>query len=272
MATFILLNLLAVGAYANARFTPDHQSGAPVGTGAVPAVVRDGGTVVDPRGGKLDARRMPARTIALTFDDGPDPTWTPKVLDVLSRHHAPATFFVVGSQVSRHPELAERMAREGHELGIHTFTHPQMADLPSWRRKLEYSQTRAAIEYTTGVDTSLARLPYSSGVDSLDDTSWPLVRQSGRWGYVSVFNDTDSQDWARPGPDAIIRNATPEGNRGAVVLMHDSGGDRAQTIAALDRFIPEMQARGYRFTTVSQGLGWPSARAVVSGVVTWAGP
>ncbi|MEH0843317.1 bifunctional polysaccharide deacetylase/glycosyltransferase family 2 protein [Micromonospora sp. CPCC 205711] len=261
MATFILLNLLAVGAYANARFTPDHQSGTPVGTGAVPAVVRDGGTVVDPRGGKLDARRMPARTIALTFDDGPDPTWTPKVLDVLSRHHAPATFFVVGSQVSRHPELAERMAREGHELGIHTFTHPQMADLPSWRRKLEYSQTRAAIEYATGVDTSLARLPYSSGVDSLDDTSWPLVRQSGRWGYVSVFNDTDSQDWARPGPDAIIRNATPEGNRGAVVLMHDSGGDRAQTIAALDRFIPEMQARGYRFTTVSQGLGWPSARA-----------
>ncbi|WP_231925198.1 polysaccharide deacetylase family protein [Micromonospora purpureochromogenes] len=200
MATFILLNVLVIGAYANARFTPDHRSTGTAGTGAVPAVVRDGGTVVDPRGGHLDARRMPARTIALTFDDGPDPVWTPKVLDVLSRHHAPATFFVVGSQVSRHPQLAERMTREGHELGIHTFTHPEMADLPSWRRKLEYSQTQAAIGYATGVTTSLARLPYSSGVDSLDDGSWRVVRESGRWGYVSVFNDTDSRDWARPGP------------------------------------------------------------------------
>ncbi|MET8911671.1 bifunctional polysaccharide deacetylase/glycosyltransferase family 2 protein [Micromonospora sp. NPDC004551] len=255
VATFILLNLLAVGAYANARFTPDHRAGGPAGAGAVPAAVRDAGTVVDPRSGHVVARRMPASTIALTFDDGPDPVWTPKMLDVLSRHHAPATFFVVGSQISRYPDLAKRMTREGHELGIHTFTHPEMTDLPPWRRKLEYSQTQAAIAYTTGVTTGLARLPYSSGVDALDDDSWRVVQETGTWGYVSVFNDTDSQDWARPGPDAIVRNATPEGDRGAVVLMHDSGGDRSQTIAALDRFIPQMQARGYRFTTVSQGLG-----------------
>ncbi|MET7804013.1 bifunctional polysaccharide deacetylase/glycosyltransferase family 2 protein [Micromonospora chersina] len=259
VATFILLNLLAIGAYANARFTPDHRAEGPAGTGTVPEAVRDGGTVVDFPDGRLEARRMPPKTIALTFDDGPDPRWTPKVLDVLARHHAPATFFVVGSQVARHPALAERMAREGHELGIHTFTHPQMADLPAWRRKLEYSQTQAAIAHLTGVSTSLARLPYSSGVDSLDDASWPVVRETGRWGYVSVFNDTDSQDWARPGVPAIVRNATPKGDRGAVVLMHDSGGDRSQTVAALDRFIPEMQARGYRFTTVSQGLGQPGA-------------
>ncbi|MEW2331981.1 bifunctional polysaccharide deacetylase/glycosyltransferase family 2 protein [Micromonospora chersina] len=259
VATFVLLNLLAIGAYANARFTPDHRAGGPAGTATVPKPVRDGGTVVDFPDGRLEARRMPSKTIALTFDDGPDPQWTPKVLDVLARHHAPATFFVVGSQVARHPELAERMAREGHELGIHTFTHPQMADLPAWRRKLEYSQTQAAIAHLTGVSTSLARLPYSSGVDSLDDASWPVVRETGRWGYVSVFNDTDSRDWARPGVPAIVRNATPDGDRGAVVLMHDSGGDRSQTAAALDRFIPEMQARGYRFTTVSQGLGQAGA-------------
>ncbi|MFC4020044.1 bifunctional polysaccharide deacetylase/glycosyltransferase family 2 protein [Micromonospora sp. GCM10011542] len=267
VATFILLNLLAVGAYANSRFTPDHKAAGPAGTEAVPAVVREGGTVVDPRGGRLDARRMPAKTIALTFDDGPDPQWTPKVLDVLARHHTPATFFVVGSQVSRYPELSKRMAREGHELGIHTFTHPELTDLPSWRRKLEYSQTRAAIAYTTGVTTSLARLPYSSGVDAIDDASWPMVRETGRWGYVSVFNDTDSQDWARPGVSAIVRNATPEGDRGAIVLMHDSGGDRSQTVVALDRFIPEMQARGYRFTTVSQGLGWPGGGAAQLGTL-----
>ncbi|MFR9775882.1 bifunctional polysaccharide deacetylase/glycosyltransferase family 2 protein [Micromonospora sp. MS34] len=267
VATFVLLNLLAVGAYANARFTPDHRAGGRTGATSVPKAVRDGGTVVEFRGSRVDARRMPPKTIALTFDDGPDPRWTPVVLDVLARHHAPATFFVVGSQVARHPELAERMAREGHELGIHTFTHPEMTDLPSWRRKLEYSQTQAAIAYTTGVDTSLARLPYSSGVDALDDTSWPVVRETGQWGYASVFNDTDSQDWARPGVAPIIRNATPKGDRGAVVLMHDSGGDRSQTVAALDRFIPEMQARGYRFTTVSQGLGRPGAGAARLGAV-----
>jgi peptidoglycan/xylan/chitin deacetylase (PgdA/CDA1 family) len=204
VATFILLNLLAVGVYANARFTPDHRAGGPAGAGAVPAAVRVAGTVVDPRSGQVVAGRMPARTIALTFDDGPDPLWTPKVLDVLSRHHAPATFFVVGSQISRYPDLAKRMTREDHELGIHTFTHPEMTDLPPWRRRLEYSQTQAAIAYTTGVTTALARLPYSSGVDALDNDSWRVVQETGTWGYVSVFNDTDSQDWARPGPDAIV--------------------------------------------------------------------
>ncbi|WP_446215014.1 bifunctional polysaccharide deacetylase/glycosyltransferase family 2 protein [Micromonospora sp. IBHARD004] len=265
VATFILVNVLAVGAYANSRFTPDNQRTGPESAASVPAAVRDGGTVVDFRSGRLDARRMPARTIALTFDDGPDPVWTPRVLDVLARHHVPATFFVLGSQVSRHPDITRRMIREGHELGIHTFTHPELTDLPSWRRRLEYSQTEAVIGYTTGVGTPLARLPYSSGVDAVDDADWPIVRDAGRWGYVTVFEDTDSQDWARPGPDAIVRNSTPKGDRGAVVLLHDSGGDRAQTVAALDRFIPEMQARGYRFTTVSGGLGWPAAAAASTG-------
>lgn len=261
MATFVLLNLLAIDAYANARFTPDHKAGGPASAASVPTVVRDGGTVVDFRGGRLAARSMPPKTIALTFDDGPDPRWTSKVLDVLGRHHAPATFFVVGSQVARYPRLAAQMAREGHELGIHTFTHPALTDLPSWRRKLEYSQTQATIAHATGVRTSLARPPYSSGVDSIDDASWPVVRETGQWGYVSVFNDTDSRDWARSGVESIIRNATPKGNRGAIVLMNDSGGDRSQTVAALDRFIADMRARGYRFTTVSQGLGWPDAGA-----------
>ncbi len=274
--TFILVNVLAVGAYANSRFAPDHQRTGTRSSDSVPAPVRDGGTVVDLRGGTLDARRMPARTIALTFDDGPDPVWTPKVLDVLSRHHAPATFFVLGSQVSRHPDITRRMVREGHELGIHTFTHPELTNLPTWRRRLEYSQTEAVIGYTAGVRAPLARLPYSSAVDAVDDADWAVVRDSGRLGYVSVFEDTDSQDWARPGPDAIVRNATPEGDRGAIVLLHDSGGDRAQTVAALDRFIPEMQARGYRFTTVSQGLGWPAATPagtgdrIQGGLLVWA--
>ncbi|MFB9237926.1 bifunctional polysaccharide deacetylase/glycosyltransferase family 2 protein [Plantactinospora siamensis] len=255
VATVILLNILVVGAYANSRFTPDN-TGYHEGAGnGVPAAVRDGGPVVDDRDGRIATARMPAKTIALTFDDGPDPVWTPRILEVLDRYDAPATFFVLGSEVSRNPDLARSMVRQGHELGIHTFTHPQLVEVPAWRRRLELAQTQAAIAYTTGVQTSLVRLPYSSGVDALDDAGWPVVREAARWGYVSVFEDTDSQDWARPGPDAIIRNATPQGDRGAVILLHDAGGDRAQTVAALERFLPEMKRRGYRFTTVSAGLG-----------------
>jgi cellulose synthase/poly-beta-1,6-N-acetylglucosamine synthase-like glycosyltransferase/peptidoglycan/xylan/chitin deacetylase (PgdA/CDA1 family) len=254
VVTFVLINLLVVDAYANARFTPDHKRSDGGGTAGVPAAVRDDGPVVDTRDGQTATYHLPERTIALTFDDGPDPVWTPRVMQVLRKHGVRATFFVIGSQVSRHPEISRELGREGHELGIHTFTHPQLADLPAWRRRIEYSQTRAVIAYTTGVTTPLARLPYSSHVSDLDDANWPVVRETGQWGYVSVFNDTDSRDWARPGPNVIARNATPEDGQSAVILFHDAGGDRAQTVTALDLFIPEMKRRGYRFTTVSEGV------------------
>ncbi|MDG4823710.1 bifunctional polysaccharide deacetylase/glycosyltransferase family 2 protein [Asanoa sp. WMMD1127] len=254
VATLVLANLLAIGAYANSRFAPDNEN--QMGRqGTVPAAVREGGPVVDTRDGRVASHRPPDRTIVLTFDDGPDPLWTPQVLDVLHRHGVPATFFVVGSQTSRHPEFVERMVREGHEVGAHTFTHPDLAGLAGWRQRLELSQTRSAIAYAAGINTPLLRLPYSSGVDSLDDQHWSVVRAAGDEGMVSVFDDTDSRDWARPGVDAIIRSSTPDGNRGAVVLLHDAGGERSQTVAALDRFIPRMKERGYRFTTVEGAFG-----------------
>jgi cellulose synthase/poly-beta-1,6-N-acetylglucosamine synthase-like glycosyltransferase/peptidoglycan/xylan/chitin deacetylase (PgdA/CDA1 family) len=253
-ATFVLVNVLVVGAYVNYRFAPDNEEVATGTDTAVPEAVRDGGPVVDTTKGRVVSQRMPPRTIALTFDDGPDPMWTPQILNVLARYHVRATFFVIGAQVSRHPGLVRDMVRQGHEVGVHTFTHPQLAALAPWRQRLEYAQTEGAIAYAAGVTAPLLRLPYSSGVDSLDKATWATVKQAGRWGFVSVFNDTDSRDWARPGVDAVVRSATPDGNRGAVVLMHDGGGDRAETVAALDRFIPEMRTRGYRFTTVSGGL------------------
>jgi cellulose synthase/poly-beta-1,6-N-acetylglucosamine synthase-like glycosyltransferase/peptidoglycan/xylan/chitin deacetylase (PgdA/CDA1 family) len=249
----IVVNLLFVEAYANARFTPDQRRGAVGDQRDVPAALLSGGPVVraDAHGGA--AHEMPARTIALTFDDGPDPRWTPEVLAVLRRHGVPATFFVIGSQVARHPNLARRMVADRHELGVHTFTHPNITDLPGWRRRTEYAQTQSAIMHATGVRTRLLRLPYSSGVGSLDSRNWAAVREAGELGYLSVFSDTDSRDWERPGVDAIVRNSTPPGGAGAVVLLHDSGGDRAETVAALDRLIPDLQGRGYRFVTVSEG-------------------
>ena len=254
----VVINLLALEAYANASFEPDQRGEAGGPHASVPAAVLDGGPIISG-----DAQwTMPADTIALTFDDGPDPRWSPQILDVLGRYHVPATFFVIGTQVARNPAIARRMVRDGHELGVHTFTHPDVTGLPGWRRRAEYAQTEMAISHATGKGTRLLRLPYSSGVDVLDDDNWKLIQEAGKLGFISVFNDVDSRDWARPGVDKIVHNATPPDGKGAVVLLHDAGGDRSQTVAALDRLIPQLQRRGYRFTTVSGAFPQMTRRAL----------
>ena len=281
----LLANVLLVDAYADSRFAPDGQRQVGAGQHGVPAAVLAGGPIVDPRHGQLRSHWLPPRVIALTFDDGPDPRWTAAIMRVLRRHGVQATFFVVGAQVARHPDLTHRLVTEGHELGVHTFTHPRLAALPAWRRRLEYAQTQTVIAHAAGRRTSLLRPPYSSGVDSLDGQTWPLVREAGRLGFVTVFNDTDSLDWQRPGVEAIVRASTPVGDRGAIVLLHDAGGDRSQTVAALARLIPQLKAKGYQFTTVSEAyrraaeldaassatLGGPSRRPELRGAaLVWA--
>jgi len=253
----LFVNLLLVQAYASARFAPDSQ---PVPSGpaeGVPAGVQEGGPIIDASGPQPRSKNLPAHTIALTFDDGPDPKWTPRILGVLRKHGVHATFFVVGSQVARNPALTRRLLDEGHEIGAHTFTHPRLGDIPGWRSDLELSQTQLALAYSAGITTSLLRPPYSSSPEALDATSWSTVRDAARDGYLTVLNDADSRDWEKPGVDAIVRNSTPPGDTtaGTVVLLHDAGGNRAQTVVALDRLIPQLKQRGYRFTTISEGMG-----------------
>ncbi|MDQ7910948.1 glycosyltransferase [Phytohabitans sp. ZYX-F-186] len=251
----VVLSVLFVEAYASARFSPDASGADDEGSSdSVPVEITRGGPILSTGDGQTRSYRLPAKTIALTFDDGPDPWWTPRIQRVLDRYDVDATFFVVGSQVARHPDLVRRLVASGHEVGAHTFTHPRLSTLAGWRRRAEYSQTQLAIARAAGVRTSLLRFPYSSRPEAIDDAQWELVREAGRLGYLVVVNDRDSNDWARPGVDAIVRDATPPGDSGAVVLMHDAGGDRAQTVAALERLIPQLLARGYRFTTVSGGL------------------
>ncbi|NMO88777.1 glycosyltransferase [Actinomycetospora sp. TBRC 11914] len=204
---------------------------------------------------------MPPRTVALTFDDGPDPTWTPQVLAVLARHRVPGTFFVVGSLAVRHPELLRQIRASGSEIGIHTFTHVDLSEVPDWRLERELGETQLAVAGATGETTYLVRPPFSSTVDAIDDRAYAAILASGRDGYVNVFTDVDGEDWQRPGVDAIVRNATPKDGAGATVLLHDAGGDRSETVAALDRLIPELQARGYRFTTATAAVGAPPAAA-----------
>jgi peptidoglycan/xylan/chitin deacetylase (PgdA/CDA1 family) len=197
--------------------------------------------------------------VALTFDDGPDPEWTPKILDLLKRHGATATFFVIGSRVNEYPDLTRRIVAEGHELGVHTFTHAQLANVPSWRRDIELSLTLNAIAAATGQQTALMRPPYSSETDAVTDADYAAQRDAADSGYLVVLADHDTKDWSNPGVDAIVSAATPAKGRGAVVMMHDGGGDRTQTVAALEKLLPAWQKDGTAARTVSAALALPLA-------------
>ncbi|MBV6697038.1 bifunctional polysaccharide deacetylase/glycosyltransferase family 2 protein [Kitasatospora aureofaciens] len=230
----------------------------PAAAGTVPEAIHTGGPVIDTVDGKPRSATPKPGTIALTFDDGPDPRWTPKILDVLHRAGVHATFFVVGTQAAAHPELVQRMIAEGHQLGVHTFTHTDLGAAPAWRRTLELREAQLTLAGAAGVTSSLLRPPYSSTADALDDPGWSAVQQAGREGYLTVLTTQDSEDWRRPGVGEIVKNATGgPGNQGQILLMHDAGGDRSQSVAALDGVLSTLKARGFRFTTVSDAVGLP---------------
>jgi cellulose synthase/poly-beta-1,6-N-acetylglucosamine synthase-like glycosyltransferase/peptidoglycan/xylan/chitin deacetylase (PgdA/CDA1 family)/DNA-directed RNA polymerase specialized sigma24 family protein len=237
-------------------------SGGPHSPGSaahVPASILHGGPVIDTRHGAANSYQPVAGRIALSFDDGPDPQWTPQILSVLARYHVPGTFFLVGGRVAQYPGLVRQEVAAGDEVGIHTFTHDDLATAGETRRNFEFSQTQSVIEGAAGVSTSLLRPPYSSEAAALDDLDWAAVQDAGAHGYVTVLTDRDSLDWQRPGVAKIVANVVPaSGTPGMLVMMHDAGGDRAQTVAALEILIPKLLARGYRFTTVSGLIGQPS--------------
>ena len=225
---------------------------------AASATVTGGGPVIQVSGSRMRSYWMPARTVALTFDDGPDPTWTPKILAVLRRYRVPATFFLVGAHVASYPGLVQAELHGGDEVGSHTYTHTNLAT-SGWREGLELTLTQNALAGAAGVHTRLLRMPYSSEPDALSAADWQAARQAGQDGYLVVLTNLDTRDWARPGVSRIVAAATPRGGRGAIIMFHDGGGDRAQTVAALPRIITALRSEGYRFTTVTGGLGMPAA-------------
>jgi len=235
--------------------TSDDVTGARGHNGTVPSQVVHGGPVIANAATSPHTARVKAHTIALTFDDGPDPVWTPRILDVLRRNHAHATFFVVGTQVVAHPELVRRIIADGNQIGIHTFTHPDLSHLAPWQRSLELRETQLAVAGAARVTTALLRPPFSSRNDALDDADWSVLKQADAAGYVTVLATRDAEDWRRPGVDRILAHATPHGGAGQIVLMHDGGGDRSQTVAALGALVPRLKAQGFRFATVSDAVG-----------------
>jgi Glycosyl transferase family 2/Polysaccharide deacetylase len=173
----------------------------------------------------------------------------------------PATFFVVGSQVARHPEVVRALHRQGFELGNHTFTHTDLAAIPAWERSLQVGLTESAVAGTVGIRPRLLRLPYSSFPGAVNDEQQRAIEHLARRGYAIVLSDLDGEDWQRPGVDVIVDAATPRGSQDGIVLLHDGGGDRSQTVAALERLVPRLRARGYRFVLVSELAGLPRADA-----------
>jgi cellulose synthase/poly-beta-1,6-N-acetylglucosamine synthase-like glycosyltransferase/peptidoglycan/xylan/chitin deacetylase (PgdA/CDA1 family) len=243
---------LGLHGYVSGELTNAGYVRTPGPAGQVPETIRTGGPIIGTHAGSVSDVSVPARTIVLTFDDGPDPVWTPKILDVLRRQHVPATFFLLGSQMLRYPSLVRRELADGNEIGNHSFTHPDLTILPLWEQRWQLAQAQLAVVGITGRTTALMRPPYSFSTDSLDDRYWQLIRDAHEHGYVTVLADVDARDWQRPGVAAIVRNAIPKDGRGAIILLHDAGGDRAQTVAALKILIPRLKADGYRFRTVSQ--------------------
>jgi peptidoglycan/xylan/chitin deacetylase (PgdA/CDA1 family) len=208
------------------------------------------------QGSRLVSRQPPpGRRVALTFDDGPDPRWTPKIAAILRSEHVRATFFVIGSDAARHPDLVRELARDGNEIGNHTFTHVALSNGPDWQRRLQLDLTEATIAGITGRYTRLVRPPYSATPDAVTRRGeHDLAALAGRR-YLIVLANYDSQDWSRPGITKIVSAASPPGKTGGIVMLHDGGGNRSQTVAALKQLIPQLRVRGFRFVTISQLAG-----------------
>jgi peptidoglycan/xylan/chitin deacetylase (PgdA/CDA1 family) len=184
-----------------------------------------------------------AGVVYLTFDDGPTPAWTPRVLELLARYHAQATFFVLGRSAAAHPELIRRQFAAGHGIGNHTWSHRRLTGLTGERLAAEVGPTSAAIQRATGAPVRCLRPPYAT----VDAASAARVRALG---LRLVLWDIDTNDWLRPGAGVIAARVLGRVRSGDVVLFHDGGGDRTQTVAALEQVLATLSARGFRFSAL----------------------
>jgi peptidoglycan/xylan/chitin deacetylase (PgdA/CDA1 family) len=183
------------------------------------------------------------RYIAMTFDDGPSATLTPKLLDLLAAHHIKATFFVIGENVAEHPEIVARAAREGHEIGNHSWSHPNFGKMSDPAVRSQLQRTDDAIQNATGERPTVMRPPYGS-----------ITAREKRWihdefGYRVILWDVDPLDWKRPGP-AVVRNRILKDTQpGSIVLSHDI---HPGTIEAMPSTLDALDAKGFKFVTVSE--------------------
>ncbi len=204
--------------------------------------------------------------VALTFDDGPDPEWTPKILDILKRYNVRGTFLMIGEEAQNNVGIMQRAYREGHEIGNHTFTHPDISEISTNTLDLQMNATERLFASKLGVQPLYFRPPYSIDQEpDTNDQAAPIERIQGL-GYVIVGNKIDTNDWdehPRKSPKEITDSVFQQIDemkvrpwaRGSVILLHDGGGNRSPTVAALPMLIELLRDRGFEIVPVSQLLG-----------------
>jgi len=198
------------------------------------------------------------KMVAITFDDGPDPQWTPKILDVLKEKKAPATFFLIGMQAQKYGDLTDRIYREGHEIGNHTYTHPDISDISRQFMNLEMNLTELLFASRLGIKPLLFRPPYS--IDQEPDTADQVkpLEITQDMGYITVGDKIDPNDWRdhpRNSAEQITASVIEQLDKGNIILLHDGGGDRSQTVKALPMIIDQVRAHGYQIVPVATLLG-----------------
>jgi poly-beta-1,6 N-acetyl-D-glucosamine synthase len=197
-----------------------------------------------------------SRQIAITFDDGPDNEYTPQILDILKEKKVPATFFVTGINSENNIPLVKRVYNEGHEIGNHTFTHPNLENISDERVRLELRATRLLIESILGHSTLFFRPPYNTDSEPASISQLKPLVMAYDEGFVCVASSIDPNDW-QPGvtSDTIVARAIAQQFSGNIMLLHDAGGERSQTLKALPRIIDIYKEQGYEFVPVSALMG-----------------
>ena len=193
------------------------------------------------------------RKIALTFDDGPDPEYTSQVLDILKQYQVPGTFFVIGMNAQNNLNLLHRIVDEGHELGSHTYTHPNISLASAEEVKLELNTTQRLFESHLGLRSLLFRPPYAVDISPNTTEHIAPLALTSSLGYYTAAMHIDPHDWSKPGVDKIVTDTIAQAinGKGNVVLLHDGGGDRSQTVAALPKMIRGLRDRGFELVTMS---------------------
>jgi len=182
------------------------------------------------------------KNVCLTFDDGPNPAYTPRILQILKEKKVRATFFLIGQHAQQHPDLVKKIYESGHELGDHTFSHVELPKVPSDKIKQEVESTRSIVESATGAKIFLFRPPW--GIFDGRSLAEIAMRK-----FDAVLWSVDSRDWSRPGIAQIQANVLEKAGNGSIILFHD---DHDQIVQALPDIILNLQQRGYQFITVSE--------------------
>jgi len=183
------------------------------------------------------------KVVALTLDDGPDPAYTPEVLKILRKHDVTATFFVIGRSAAAHPDVIRSIVADGHAVGTHTWSHANLRRLPAGKVRTEVGRAVEAVAATTGRTPDLFRAPYGNW-------SRTVFEECAAMGQTSIAWDVDPRDWDNPGSAHISSEVLDQVGNRSIVLAHDGGGDRSQTVRALRHFVPVLIDSGYRFVGV----------------------